>query len=466
MDTANLETFKKTLLDHEHKLRRAAAYVAEVPGACQGQRNESAYLLAAKIRELFGLEAKERLDVMRDWNQRCSPPLEDEEFQFVVSNPDLYGQKEIGSAYGPAPTPARGKKELHRPEAAQSKTQDGTEHPEEMTLDIICAHDIDEKELTWFWKNRIPEGMYSFIVGDPGSGKTFLSNYLAAVATTGGMWADGEFFGDAIDVLMFVAEDHLSKVFKRRLQDAGADLKRVQICQWIKTLNKSEIPFVIQQNVDVLKRYLKENPHCKLVTLDPITGYMGDANQNSQLEVREALMPVKTIAEQLNVTVIGLSHLNKKVDMDMQHRSIGSVAFNAIPRAVWGVFAKEDEEGFSDTKRRFFFPIKDNLCINPDALEFSIVNNAVCFGNKLSRLEMSGQINPNSNRAPSKKEQAKELILHALTKGDLESEELVGLCRQHDISERTATDARRELRAAGKIDTHNPEGRGFKWLLR
>jgi len=353
---------------------------------------------------------------------------------------------------------------MDAPEGIPKNWKTDTPHKAGLSLNIISADQIQEEDLTWFWDNRIPGGMYSFVVGDPGAGKSFLSCYFAAVASTGGLWGDGLPFGDPVDVLMFVSEDHISKVFVQRLRAAGADMNRIKICQWIKSETADEIPFVIQQNIDILKNYLIQNPRCKLVTLDPITGYMGDANQNSQADVREALIPVKHLAETMDITVVGFSHLNKKVDMDMQHRSIGSVAFNAVPRAVWGVFAKEDDDGFSEDKRRFFFPIKDNLCINPDAMEFSIIDNAVVFGGKLSRQEMNNQID-STKKTPTKKEQAKEIILNALQDGDIESDALIQIVTSQGISERTATDARKELRASGKIDTHNPEGKGFKWLL-
>jgi len=142
--------------------------------------------------------------------------------------------------------------------------------------------------------------------------------------------------------------------------------------------------FIIQNHTKYIERYLRDCPDCKLIILDPITGYMGDAKSKFTGGGREVLLEVVSLAERTNVTVVGLSHMNKKIDLGMKYRSIGSIAFNAVPRSVWGIYVKNDDDHDSDTEnlptRRIFFPIKDNLCIEPTALEFCIIEGRVVLG--------------------------------------------------------------------------------------
>jgi RecA-family ATPase len=465
---------------------RARVYAARAAGHSEGQRNTAGFALAAALREKFALEGNDLLDVLKDWNEANQPPLDESELRQIAQNADRYTGKAgltVPGGNGPqASLPALSKRAGIMP-AFPCTAGDAA-----MSLAVITADRIEPQELTWFWPNRIPAGMYSFIVGDPGAGKSFLSCYLAAVATTGGVWADGA----PIDVLMFVSEDHLAKTLVQRLTACGADLSRVSVCQWVQTADAVQVPFVIQENIRLLEAYLNAHPRCKLATLDPITGYLGDANQNSQADVRQALLPVKELAERHEVTVIGFSHLNKKIDLQMQHRSIGSVAFNAVPRAVWGVFAMDETNDFqfsdfqfsilkteNDTlkmengnlkippRKRYFFPIKDNLCDKPDALEFAIDGGRVRFARRLSAADVRQAMNPEKAvpRRLSKKEQAKGLILDLLNSGSIESDALIQKVMEQGMSERTVLNARTELRDAGKVDCHNPDGKGYRWFI-
>jgi len=75
--------------------------------------------------------------------------------------------------------------------------------------------------------------MYSFLVGDPGAGKSFLSCYLAATLSKGGQWADGSPCEQG-RTLMFTSEDHLGKVVVPRLNAQDAVLDKIDICQFVK----------------------------------------------------------------------------------------------------------------------------------------------------------------------------------------------------------------------------------------
>jgi len=66
--------------------RRAAAYVAAVPGAAMGNRNNIAYRLAATIARDFAQPDEDVYCLMDEWNGRCIPPLDGAELQTVTGN--------------------------------------------------------------------------------------------------------------------------------------------------------------------------------------------------------------------------------------------------------------------------------------------------------------------------------------------------------------------------------------------
>lgn len=367
--------------------------------------------------------------------------------------------------------------------------------PSGAALPVVTADRIEAETLEWFWPNRIPAGMYSFIVGDPGAGKSFLSCYIAAIASNGGFWADGSGACEPMDVLMCVSEDHLARTMVPRLNAHCADMSRVHFYHAAAT----EQTLDVQRDMQKIERFLDATPACGLILLDPVTGFMGSVNQNSQAEVRQSLGHLCRLAEQRNITIIGLSHLNKKVDLDMRHRSIGSVAFNAVPRAVWGVYAMDDG-GMDDCQsigdvadevlnglnpinnrpssfvhrqstaatRRLLFPIKDNLCIEPQALEFTIDDGILRFGESLTPGQLKNALHPDKQQPTrlTKKEHAKQLILETLKNGPLESNRLIQTIKAHHISEHTLRIARKELRDAGKIDCESPDNKGWRWFLQ
>jgi predicted ATP-dependent serine protease len=53
--------------------------------------------------------------------------------------------------------------------------------------------DIPAQEVRWLWPGRIPLGKLTLFAGDPGLGKSFVTLDIAAHATLGKKWPDGDF---------------------------------------------------------------------------------------------------------------------------------------------------------------------------------------------------------------------------------------------------------------------------------
>jgi hypothetical protein len=105
------------------------------------------------------------------------------------------------------------------------------------------------------------------------------------------------------------------------------------------------------------------------VIFDPITAFMGDIESNKVTHVRAALAPLTRMAEKHKVAIIAISHLNKDTAKKAIYRTMGSIAFVAAARTVWLVQRDEDDP---KRGRRFFAPLKHNICKDPSTLAFTI----------------------------------------------------------------------------------------------
>ena len=242
---------------------------------------------------------------------------------------------------------------------------------------------IDPESLLWLWYERIPLGKISLLVGNPGIGKSVLSMYVAAQVSRGAEWSDqpgiregyideqtGEHNGEGVIIL--TTEDDLSDTVRVRLEAAGANLSNIYTLNIKKTYKgeESEEPiYDLTEHLDLLEQAIEDKGNIRLVILDPITGYMGTLNSNSNTEVRSFLNPLKELAEKYELAILGISHLNKNSDLEAAYRILGSVGFNAGARSVWMVAVNP-----ADEDSRLLLPVKGNVGKNPKGLEFRLVS--------------------------------------------------------------------------------------------
>jgi len=306
--------------------------------------------------------------------------------------------------------------------------------------------------------------MLSILSGNPGIGKSFLTMSMIAALTTGRDWPDAVNAMDPGSVLLFANEDSLEYAIKPRLDAHGADCSKVFAFDMM-DLKSGCDSFTIESDLKHLEKYLDSVLDCRLIVFDPITAYLGNVNANSNSDVRRVLLGLQELAQRRNVTVLGISHFSKKADLDAIHRTLGSTAFTAAARAVWAVVWDNTEEDGNTPHRRLLMPVKSNYSIDPSGLGFEIVEGQVCFDDTPVRSDVDRVMQKKKDpAAPSKKDRAKAIILEALQSGPVESDELIRIVTDEGISQRTADEARRGLRKAGKVDCDNPKGEGFIWF--
>jgi hypothetical protein len=76
---------------------RAAAYIDKIPGASEGGRNQATYQVAAILQNDYALPPAAAEGLLRQWNQRNAPPLDDAELADVLQNGHKYSTGTPGS---------------------------------------------------------------------------------------------------------------------------------------------------------------------------------------------------------------------------------------------------------------------------------------------------------------------------------------------------------------------------------
>src|SRR5262249_56580511 len=118
------------------------------------------------------------------------------------------------------------------------------------------------------------------------------------------------------NVILLTAEDDIKDTVIPRLMAARADLKRVHIVKMMREAGKERM-FSLVTDLHVLRQKVLDVGNVKAVLIDPISAYLGIGKVDSfrATDVRAVLSPLKTFAEELRATMLGILHFNKKTDV-------------------------------------------------------------------------------------------------------------------------------------------------------
>ena len=244
---------------------------------------------------------------------------------------------------------------------------------------IRCFKDIVPKPLRWLWPGRIPLGKLTLLIGDPGLGKSLLTADIASrVARTvrdaeiqeAGTFSDGAPC-ESGSVIFLSAEDDPADTIRPRLDAAGADVSRVHILEAVRVQHTdgstAEKAFSLETDIVQLESAFERVPDIRLVVIDPLSAYLGGTDSHSNGEIRGLLSPLAAMAARREVAVLAVTHLRKSPGSAV-HRTIGSIAFAAAPRAVWAV-APDPGDG----ERRLLLAVKQNLSAPASGMAFRVV---------------------------------------------------------------------------------------------
>ena len=227
-------------------------------------------------------------------------------------------------------------------------------------LKLVSLNDVHTEETAWLWPGWIAKGVLTFVVGEPGVGKSMMSWDLAAKHTNGGPWPTGESSRPG-RALIVSGEDHLANWIVPRLKDYGADLNRVRSLD-----PASENPLRLDHDCAQLER-LVEDDGIDLVIIDPLDAFLGDVNPNHGAEIRTITNGLSGMASRQNCAVVVLHHFNKNEGASNGNRVAGSIDIVGAARTV--VYVVKNP---SDSKSRALSVQKSNLGQRPRPMLYSL----------------------------------------------------------------------------------------------
>jgi hypothetical protein len=191
-----------------------------------------------------------------------------------------------------------------------------------------------KRAYNWIWSGHLVRGNLELLTGIPSIGKSQIHCQYVAIVTTGRHWPDGAPGIIPCRVLMLTAEDNTIDTLGPRLTAAGADLRLVEELKWVRRNDRDEM-FLLAEDLDKLEEAIRDND-VGLVTIDPITSYMGGGGKNfdshKATDVRSQLSPLKLLAERTGVAFSAITHPPKNASQRALDHFIGSQAFVAACR--------------------------------------------------------------------------------------------------------------------------------------
>jgi hypothetical protein len=182
----------------------------------------------------------------------------------------------------------------------------------------------------------------------------------------------------------------------------------------------------------------------KLIVIDPLMAYMGDVNSWKDQDIRQGLAPLVRMAEEKNVAVIVIRHLNKSSASQSVYRGGGSIGFIGLAR-VSLLIAKDPE----NEDRRILAGIKSNLAPLPPSLSYVIENRGdipkIAWGGTSSHTADALLAIPQTPEEKSAFDEAKDFLLDVLAEGMVNANEIFREAKRAGISEKTLRRAKRSL---------------------
>jgi putative DNA primase/helicase len=256
-----------------------------------------------------------------------------------------------------------------------------------------------------------------------------------------------------------------------RLIAAGADPKRVHFVNGARIGGENKI-FSLVTDLQLLRKAIERIGNVVLVIIDPVSAYLGvgKVDGRSATDVRGVLTPLKDMAEELHIAVIGIAHLNKKDDIKSALLRVSdSIAYVAAARHVYAVL--DDPE---DKNSKLFVKAKNNLAHDTKALRYGMSVKTVGHDAKLGvditapcivwhpqHVEITANEAMAATGGHTAKREAREFLLEHLEAGPVLRETLVEEAKEEGIAFATLKRAKKELGIKSRKQHGRTDG---QWL--
>lgn len=297
----------------------------------------------------------------------------------------------------------------------------GTPSKTTRILTTRAVDEFDRREVEWLWYPFFPSGMITTLFGDGAVGKSTVALDIAARITKGRPLPR---FGNEPEerkpkgsVLILSKEEDIGLIIRPRLEAAGADVTRVHTLGYAGANDPREFDVIdrLDTTMGEVEQLIIEVGDVRLLIVDPITDFTGKTDIYRDDQVRAFLSPFARIAAKHNLAIVNILHLNKKTDLGVRHRVMGSVAFPNVSRSSVLIAKSHDEP-----ERRYMLQEKANLTPEKRSVAFNMRN-----VRNLPRIEWEQDwqtVNADdvlSNKGPTKQKQAAELLRELLDEGPM-----------------------------------------------
>jgi hypothetical protein len=243
---------------------------------------------------------------------------------------------------------------------ATSETSPIRSHVERIGgLSVTSFSEIEREHVQWLWPDRVPLGMLSLLIGDPGLGKSLLTCWLAAEVSRAGR-----------AVLVATAEDSPSVIVRPRLEAVEAELDLIHLVE----MRRDGCVEGIALPDDVARLdVLVADYRAQLVVIDPLMAHLPDGvNSWRDQSVRRALAPLARMAAERGCAVIVVAHLNKATGSEPLYRAGGSVGIPAAARSVLLMARDPDDTDGERGSRRIVAHVKCNVAPQAESLSCAV----------------------------------------------------------------------------------------------
>jgi putative DNA primase/helicase len=342
-------------------------------------------------------------------------------------------------------------------------------------LVIAMAADLEMCGVDWLWPGRFARGKFGLVAGLPDMGKGQIAAFISAAVTAAIALPCDEGNAPQGNVVWFNAEDGERDTVLPRLIAAGADPKRIHFVNGARISGENKT-FSLVTDLRLLRKAIERIGNVVLVIIDPVSAYLGvgKVDGRSATDVRGVLTPLKNMAEEVHVAVIGIAHFNKKDDIKSALLRVSdSIAYVAAARHVYAVL--DDPE---DKNNKLFVKAKNNLARDTKALRYGMGVRKVGHDAKLGvDIEApfivwhSQHVDISANEAMAAagghtaKREAREFLLEHLEAGPVKFDDIVDAAKQEGIAEKTLRRAKKDLGIKSCKEHGRTDGPWFWQLL-
>jgi hypothetical protein len=323
---------------------------------------------------------------------------------------------------------------------------------------LVPLDTVAPASVRWAWDGRIPLGAVSLLVGDGGLGKSTMLLDLAARLSRGQL--AGALYGTPVQVAVATAEDAVAEVVRPRAQVAGADLARVQVL----AVRRSGTPdgLIVPADLAALQAAIRA-AQVRFICIDPLVAHLPETvNAHRDQDVRRALAPLVRVAEQEDIAVVAVVHLNKSESTKVVTRICASVGFHNAARSVLLV-GPDPADRVGPT--RVLVHAKCNLAPLAPALRFriegrelvtdgaTITTSAIAWCGEATGVSSAEVLGTPDAEKESTLAEAVAWLRDALAVGPVEAGTLFELANAVGIAERTLQRARPRIGATTRKET-------------